>query len=150
MVERSRGYALRIDIRAEPVRIWNCLIDVQKLQRWCSPGARISARQGGSISGSLDRQRDFIAHIDVFDAPRRLRLIHLPSPAVPESDSATVDDIMIEWRAPETVVRVLGSGFSEAPAHGRLLRDHQAGWRLALARLKVYLEKGLDAEGAVT
>lgn len=150
MVERSRGYALRIDIRAEPARIWNCLIDVQKLQRWCSPGARISARQGGSISGSLDRQRDFIAHIDVFDAPRRLRLIHLPSAAVPASDSATVDDIMIEWRAPETLVRVLGSGFSEAPAHARLLRDHQAGWRLALARLKVYLEKGLDAEGAAT
>jgi uncharacterized protein YndB with AHSA1/START domain len=150
MVERSRGYALRIDIRAEPARIWNCLIDVQKLQRWCSPGARISARPGGSLSGSLDRQRDFIAHIDVFDAPRRLRLIHLPSPAVPESDNATVDDIMIEWRAPETVVRVLGSGFSEAQAHSRLLRDHQAGWRLALARLKVYLEKGLDAEGAVT
>jgi uncharacterized protein YndB with AHSA1/START domain len=150
MVERSRGYALRIDIRAEPARVWNCLIDTRKLQRWCSPGARISAHEGGSMSGSLDRQHDFIAHIDVLEAMRRIRLIHLPSAAVPEGNSATIDDVMIEWRAPETVVRVLGSGFSESSAHARQLRDHQVGWRLALARLKVYLEKGLDAEGVVT
>lgn len=150
MAERSKGYALRIDVRAEPQRVWRALTEATHLARWCSPGARVNAKSGGSLSGSLDKQRDFIAHIDVFEPLRRLRLIHLPSPAVPEGESATVDDIMIEWRAPETLVRVLGSGFSDAPGHGRLLREHQAGWRLALARLKVYLEKGLDSEGSAS
>lgn len=148
MPERSRGYALRIDIHAEPARVWRALTDGALLVRWCSPNARISGRAGGSFTASLDRQHEFVAHIDLFDPPRRMRLIHLPSAAVPESDSATVDDLMIEWRPPESVVRVLGSGFSEAPAHSRLLREHQTGWRRSLARLKVYLEKGLDAEGA--
>lgn len=147
MAERSKGYALRIDIRAEPERIWRALTDRVHLARWCSPSARVTAKPGGSLSGSLDKQREFIAHIDLFEPQRRLRLIHLPSPAVPEGESATVDDIMIEWRPPQTLVRVLGSGFSDAPGHGRLLREHQAGWRLALARLKVYLEKSLDTEG---
>jgi uncharacterized protein YndB with AHSA1/START domain len=148
MAERSRGYALRIDINAEPARVWRALTEGALLARWCSANARISARAGGSFTASLDRQHELIAHIDVFDPPRRLRLIHLPSAAVPESESATVDDLMIEWRPPETVLRVLGSGFSEAQAHARQLRDHQAGWRLSLARLKIYLEKGLDSEGA--
>ena len=86
------------------------------------------------------------AHIDVFEPERRLRLIHLPSAAVPQGDSVTIDDIMIEWRNPMTVVRVLGSGFPDAPEHEQALRRHVLGWRQSLARLKVYLEKNLDEQ----
>ncbi len=148
MPERSLGYALRIDIHAEPGRVWRALTDCALLARWCSADARISAHAGGSFTASLDRQHEFAAHIDLFEPPRRMRLIHLPSAGAAPSESATVDDLMIEWRAPQTVVRVLGSGFSAAHADARQLRAHEAGWRQSLARLKVYLEKRLDSEGA--
>ncbi len=146
MAERARGYAQRIDVKVPPERVWRALTDASRLTRWCSPNSRVSARAGGSFTASLDREREMEAHIDVFEPERRLRLIHLPSMAVPQGDSVTIDDIMIEWRNPMTVVRVLGSGFPDGPQHEQALRRHVLGWRQSLARLKVYLEKNLDEQ----
>ena len=50
-------------------------------------------------------------------------------------------------RRMQTLLRVLGSGFPSDPLYEPALRRHNAGWRLSLARLKVYLEKNMD--GAV-
>jgi uncharacterized protein YndB with AHSA1/START domain len=144
MAERSRGYALRVDISSEPERVWKALTTPSSMVRWCSTNARMTARAGGVFSGSLDRVTEFSAHIDVFEPPRRLRLIYLPSPAMPAGDSAVVDDLMLEHRDALTLVRVLGAGFPETPQHEAAMRRHHAGWRHALARLKVFIEKGLD------
>ena len=144
MAARTLGYALRIDVDADPQRVWSALTDDAKLARWLSSNARISAREGGSFRGSVDRETELLAHIDVFAPGRRLRLIHLPSPALPALDSAIVDDLLLEPRAAQTVVRVLGSGFPQGAPYEMPLRRHQAGWRLSLARLKVYLEKNMD------
>ncbi|MCU0760949.1 MAG: SRPBCC domain-containing protein [Steroidobacteraceae bacterium] len=144
MPERTLGYALRIDVEAGPERVWSALTTDAKLARWLSSNARIAAREGGSFRGSVDRETEVLAHIDVFAPARRLRLIHLPSPALPAADSAVVDDLLLEPRGAHTVLRVLGSGFPSAPPYVDAFRRHQAGWRLSLARLKVYLEKNMD------
>jgi uncharacterized protein YndB with AHSA1/START domain len=144
MPERTLGYALRIDVDAAPERVWSALTSDAKLARWLSTNARVAAREGGSFRGSVDRETEILAHIDVFAPARRLRLIHLPSPALPASDTAVVDDLLLEPRGAHTVVRVLGSGFPSVPPHLDAFRRHQAGWRLSLARLKVYLEKNMD------
>ena len=57
-----------------------------------------------------------------------------------------VDDLMLEPRESHTLVRVLGSGFPADRDWEPTLRRHQAGWRLSLARLKVYLEKNMDLD----
>ncbi len=147
MAEKTRGYALRIDVDADAARVWAALTDNARLARWLSNNARVSAREGGSFRASVDRETELLAHIDVFMPARRLRLIHLPSPALPASDSAIVDDLMLEPRGTQTLLRVLGSGFPSDPLYEPALRRHNAGWRLSLARLKVYLEKNMD--GAV-
>jgi uncharacterized protein YndB with AHSA1/START domain len=144
MAGRTLSYALRIDVDADPGRVWAALTEDAKLARWLSSNARVAAREGGAFRGSVDRETEMLAHIDVFMPGRRLRLIHLPSPALPPADSAVVDDLMIEPRAPGTLLRVLGSGFPAEPPWDRLFQRHQAGWRLSLARLKVYLEKNMD------
>jgi uncharacterized protein YndB with AHSA1/START domain len=151
MAEKTRGYALRIDVDADAGRVWAALTDNARLARWLSSNAKITAREGGSFRASVDREAELLAHIDVFLPGRRLRLIHLPSPALPALESAIVDDLMLESRGTTTLVRVLGSGFPADPAHEPALRRHHAGWRLSLARLKVYLEKNMDGgvpEGA--
>lgn len=145
MAERTRGYALRIEVDADAERVWAALTDTARLARWLSSNARMAAREGGSFRGSLDRQAELLAHIDVFMPLRRLRLIHLASPALPAGDSAIVDDLMLEPRGAHTLVRVLGSGFPADPAYEPALRRHHTGWRLSLARLKVYLEKNMDS-----
>ncbi|MFO1426814.1 MAG: SRPBCC domain-containing protein [Steroidobacteraceae bacterium] len=144
MAERTRGYALRVDIDAEAPRVWQVLIERRCMERWCAPDARLTPRAGGSFSVSFERNLESQAHIDVFDAGRRIRLIYLPTPAMPAGESAVVDDIILEARPPQTVVRILGSGFDAGPAHEAAARRHQLGWRAALARLKVYIEKNLD------
>ena len=151
MAEKTRGYALRIDVDADAQRVWAALTDDARLARWLSSNARIAAREGGSFRASVDRETEMLAHIDVFLPARRLRLIHLPSPALPAMESAIVDDLMLEPRGANTLVRVLGSGFPAEPAFESAMRRHHAGWRLSLARLKVYLEKNMDGsvpEGA--
>ncbi len=144
MAEKTRGYALRIDIEADAGRVWAALTDNTRLARWLSSNARVTAREGGSFRASVDRQAELLAHIDVFLPGRRLRLIHLPSPALPALESAVVDDLMLETRGTATLLRVLGSGFPAAPEFEPAMRRHHAGWRLSLARLKVYLEKNMD------
>lgn len=146
MAGKTRGYALRIDVGADAQRVWSALTDNARLARWLSSNAKVSAREGGSFRASIDRETEMLAHIDVFLPLRRLRLIHLPSPAIPACDSAVVDDLMLETLGATTLVRVLGSGFPAEPAYEAPLRRHQAGWRLSLARLKVYLEKNMDGD----
>ena len=63
-----------------------------------------------------------LAHIDVFLPGRRLRLIHLPSPALPAGDSAIVDDLMLEPRAA-----------SDAAARARLRLPGRAALRAGAA-----------------
>lgn len=144
MADGPRGYAIRIDIQADGRRVWRGFNESPHLARWCSDGAATSARAGGSFRAALDRHREMLAHIDIFEPPRRIRLIHLPAAGAESSDSARVDDILFEARTTETIVRVLGSGFLANPHDDALLRQYRAGWRLALARMKVYLEKHLD------
>jgi uncharacterized protein YndB with AHSA1/START domain len=145
MAEATRGYALRIDIEADAGRVWAALTDNARLVRWLSANAKVAAREGGSLRASVDRETEMLAHIDVFLPGRRLRLIHLPSAALPAPpDSTIVDDLMLEPRGKSTLVRVLGSGFPSGPVFESAMRRHHAGWRLSLARLKVYLEKNMD------
>ena len=149
MAERTLGYALRIDVEADPGRVWSALTVDTKLARWLSSNARIAPREGGSFRGSVDRETELLAHIDVFAPGRRLRLIHLPPPNQPPMESAIVDDLLLEPRDGLTVIRVLGSGFPRVAPFDRMAQRQQVGWRLSLARLKVYLEKNMDG-GATT
>ena len=142
MVDRTRGYAHRIDILAEPQRVWQALTDSAALVRWCAPNAEIRARPGGLFRVSIDRAIELEAHIDVFDPCRRLRLIYLPSPSLPPADSVPVDDFILEARRRGTVVRLLGSGIPADESWNVLYLRLRIAWERALARLKIYVEQG--------
>jgi hypothetical protein len=128
MAEKTRGYALRIDVDADAGRVWTALTDNARLARWMSSNAKVSPREGGSFRASIDRETE------------------MPSPAMPAGEAAVVDDLMLEPRGTSTLLRVLGSGFPAEPAWEPALRRQQSGWRLSLARLKVYLEKNMDGD----
>src|SRR5690348_4258312 len=96
MSERVRGYAHRVDIEGDVNAVWRAFTESEHLVRWCAPGAQIRAKAGGLFRASVDRVTELDAHIDVFDPGRRLRLIYLPSPALPAADSAIVADFIME------------------------------------------------------
>jgi uncharacterized protein YndB with AHSA1/START domain len=144
MAEKTRAYAARVDIEAPLERVWAALTTSAALERWMGAGSKINLQVGGRIAGSLDRKRLFSAHIDVLLAPRRIRMIHLHPEDVPPFEGAVVDDVLVEFRDGQTIVRVLGSGFPRTDEHGAFYMQRQMGWRQSLARLKVYLENRLD------
>jgi uncharacterized protein YndB with AHSA1/START domain len=148
MRERGRGYAHRVDIAAEPSDVWLALTQAEHLARWCSPGAQIRAKQGGLFRASIDRVIELEAHIDVFEPSRRLRLIYLPSPALPPSDDPIVDDFILDAKEPGTIVRLLGSGIPPTEQWNTQFLRLRLGWQQAMTRLKVFTEKQLRSKAS--
>jgi len=140
MAQRLRGYAHRTDIAANAQSVWRALTDSQSLALWCSPDAWIRPKTGGLFRATVDRVTQLEAHIDVFEPARRLRLIYLPSAALPEDETVT-DDFMLASEPRGTIVRLIGSGFVASEAGDVQYRRMRTGWERALARLKVFVEQ---------
>ena len=149
MADKLRGYAHRVDVAAEADKVWLALTQVDNLRRWCSPAADIKAKPGGLFRASVDRVIELEAHIDVYEPGRRLRLIYLPSPALPPSDSPIIDDFILDATPPDTIVRLLGSGIPGTPEWEAQYRRLRMGWQAAMTRLKVFVERQMSA-GAPT
>lgn len=142
MADRTRGYAHRVDIAADSDRVWSALTEPVHLTRWCAPDAYIRPQAGGSFRASVDRVTELEAHIDVFDRGRRMRLIFLPSEALPAADTAIVTDFILEAQPNgTTILRVLGSGVPGNPEWDTRFMRLRAAWERAMARLKVFVEK---------
>jgi uncharacterized protein YndB with AHSA1/START domain len=141
VAERTRGYAHRIDIAAPVGLVWRGLVDPELLSSWCAPGARISAREGGSYNVRVAAQLEREAHIDVFDPERRLRLIYLPPRGLPETEAVMVDDFILSVEGDSVVLRLMGSGFPEDEGWDAYYARVRASWGTALARLKVLCEQ---------
>ncbi len=148
MSDRERGYAHRVDIRVDVQQVWRALTETEQLTRWCSPAADISARKGGLFRASVDRVTEFEAHIDVFEPGRRLRLIYLPSPALPRAQTVMVDDFILEPVPGGTIVRLLGSGVPATLEWDTQYRRLRTSWQQAIVRLKVLLERGAGPEAS--
>ncbi|HEU4623568.1 MAG TPA: SRPBCC domain-containing protein [Steroidobacteraceae bacterium] len=144
MAERVRGYAHRVDIESDVDSVWRAFTEVEHLSRWCSPGAQIRARAGGLFRASVDRVTELDAHIDVFEPGRRLRLIYLPAPSLPATDSAIVADFIMEGTPGGSIVRVLGSGVPDGAEWDLPYKRMRVGWERAMARLKVYVETQMN------
>ncbi len=149
MAPQTRGYAHRVDIRAEIAEVWQALIEPARLARWCAPQAHVDARVGGSFSFRIDADLTREAHIDIYQPPRRLRLIYMPLPGLPSDDTVIVDDFLLhsEIAAPGkggalTILRLLGSGIPEGEAWNPMYPRLRSGWERALLRLKASLEPG--------
>ncbi|HXR20145.1 MAG TPA: SRPBCC domain-containing protein [Steroidobacteraceae bacterium] len=153
MAAETRGYAQRVDIRADIEVVWNALIEPATLAIWYAPGARVDAREGGLYSARHGENLQREAHIDVFLPPRRLRLIYMPFPDLPDEGAVVVEDFLLD-RDPAaarahnisavTVLRLMGSGVPESDAWTATYVALRRGWERALLRLKVLLERAPD------
>lgn len=143
MAERTRGYAHRVDVAAPLELVWRGLVDPAMIAKWCAAGAQVSAREGGSytlrLNGERDLERD--AHIDVFDPTRRLRLIYMPPPDLPDMETVMVDDFILAAEPGSVALRLMGSGFPPDEDYDAYYVRVRAAWGLTLARLKVLCEQ---------
>jgi uncharacterized protein YndB with AHSA1/START domain len=137
----TRGYAHLVEIEVPVARVWRALTDPGLIRIWSGQEAEIDPRQGGAYRiGKRATSRE--AHIDIFEVNRRLRLIYLNAADSPPSDSAAVDDFILDMRKGEckTSLRLLGSGIPDAAAWDQAYTRVRMGWERFLARIKVTLE----------
>ncbi len=138
----TRGYAHLVEINLPVSRVWRALTDPALMRVWSGQEAEIDARKGGLYRIGRRHAGGREAHIDIFDVDRRLRLIYLNGPDEPPSDSAVVDDFLLDMRKGErtTSLRVLGSGVPEAATWDKSYVRMRITWERFLARIKATLE----------
>jgi uncharacterized protein YndB with AHSA1/START domain len=138
----TRGYAHLVEIDVPVSRVWRALTDPAWIRAWSGLEAEIDARTGGLYRIGKRNAGGREAHIDIFDVDRRLRLIYLNGPNEPPSDSAVVDDFLLDMRKGErrTSLRVLGSGVPEAAIWDKSYVRMRMGWERFLSRIKATLE----------
>jgi uncharacterized protein YndB with AHSA1/START domain len=138
----TRGYAHLIEVDVPVARVWRALTDPALVRIWSGQEAEIDAREGGLYRVGKRNAGGREAHIDIFEVNRRLRLIYLNGPDLPPSDSAVVDDFLLDVRKGEgtTSLRLLGSGVPEASSWDQTYVRLRMGWERFMARIKVTLE----------
>lgn len=137
----TRGYAHLVELQVPAARVWRALTDPRLVRVWSGHEAEIDAREGGLYRIGTRQAGAREAHIDVFDQNRRLRLIYLSNADFPPSDTAVVDDFLLDVRKGEsTSLRLLGSGIPESAAWDQPYIRIRTGWERFLARIKVTLE----------
>jgi uncharacterized protein YndB with AHSA1/START domain len=141
-----RSFAYRIDLAVPVERVWRAFTDSRVLARWCAEGATITPREKGRLHVIFGGDVELDAHIDVLVTPQRMRLILLPTRGMPTADAVIVEDFLFERGKAGTTLRLLSSGVPSSPAWVTYYLNKRRYWELALTRLKVFLEKGLDQD----
>jgi uncharacterized protein YndB with AHSA1/START domain len=138
----TRGYAHLVEVNVPVGRVWRALTEPALVRIWSGQEAEIDAREGGLYRIGKRRAGGREAHIDIFDVNRRLRLIYMNGPDMPHSDSAVVDDFLLDVRKGEgtTSLRLLGSGVPESTSWDAMYVQMRMGWERLMARIKVTLE----------
>jgi uncharacterized protein YndB with AHSA1/START domain len=139
-----RSFAYRIDIDVPVERVWRAFTDTRVLSRWAAAGATITPREKGRMHVLFGEGVELDAHIDVLMTPQRIRLILLPTPGMPSDDAVIVEDFLFERGKAATTLRMLSSGVPSSQGWVTYYLNKRRYWELALTRLKVFLEKGLD------
>jgi uncharacterized protein YndB with AHSA1/START domain len=138
----TRGYAHLVEVDVPVARVWRALTDPGLIRIWSGQEAEIDPRVGGMYRLGKRNAGGREAHIDIFEVNRRLRLIYLNDRNSPPSDSAVVDDFILDVRKGKGTasLRLLGSGVPDAPAWDKHYIKLRMGWERFLARIKVTLE----------
>ena len=138
----TRGYAHLVELQVPAARVWRALTDPRLVRIWSGKEASIDARQNGLFRFGSPGGSCREAQVDVIEKHRRLRLIYLPDRHLPASDTALVDDLLLDVNRGRGLValRVLGSGIPETRDWDRAYLRLRVTWERNLARLKATLE----------
>jgi uncharacterized protein YndB with AHSA1/START domain len=138
----TRGYAHLVEVDVPAARVWRVLTEPGLIRIWSGQEAEVDARQGGLYRIGKRNTGAREAHIDIFDVNRRLRLIYMSSKGWPASDSAAVDDFILDPRKGDgkTSLRLLGSGIPDSSDWDAPYARIRMGWERFMARIKVTLE----------
>lgn len=140
MTLKTRGFAHRVDVTVAPDKVWAAMCGPALMPLWVGSDARIRPQKGGHWSATIAPGLQREAVIDLFEPPRRLRLIYLSPPHLPVFDGVVVDDFLLEADGSGTIVRLLCSGMPDLGEWTSYYSKVRMLSERSLARLKVLCE----------
>ena len=143
MRRQTRGYLQGFETPADTATVWRALTEPAALKLWYATEAQVEPQLGGrfSVTTRLFGRRE--ATIERFDTGMRLSLMYQPNPDWPPlSDTALIEDFLIDERQGLRLLRVIGSGVPADEAWTPLLKRLRTGWALAFAQLQLRLRGG--------
>jgi uncharacterized protein YndB with AHSA1/START domain len=141
---RTRGYAHHVDIEVPVALVWEALTHVPTIVRWYADRAIVEPRVGGRYFVERKDRGARDAQIDVFEPNRRLRLVYLKSPGSPPSDTALVDDFLLDTKGGASVLRILGSGIPDTKEWDPIYARLRLGWPILFRQLRLMLTEGRE------
>ncbi len=139
MTSRSlRGYAAFAEMPLPAERLWPWLVDPVLLLRWFAQSVELETREGGRFTARFADGALLTARVVCCEPARRLSLAFGPVPGWP-GPACLTEDWIIDARPGRVILRVLGEGVPVDPAWATWLRRRQAGWKVALSRLRAQL-----------
>jgi uncharacterized protein YndB with AHSA1/START domain len=133
-VSDTRSHDHELEIAAPIEDVWRALTDEEELTRWYVLDAKVEPREGGSYWISWGEGMEGSGRVEVWDPPRRLRLVG-------SSDEAVVEEYMLETRGGKTVLRLVHSGIPNTTDWDAFYDGTKDGWPPFLAALRHYLER---------
>lgn len=149
MPEPGRTVTMELDLEATLEDAWKALTDARELTRWFPLTALVEGRQGGAMVWDWGERFHWASRIDVWEPPRRLRLIQeMERPrdveGNPVADGTIASSLMamdftLETQQGKTRLRLVHSGFGEGAAWDDELDGVRNGWAFELRSLAHYL-----------
>ncbi len=137
---RTRGHVHLIDINAPVKDVWHALVDEKWLTRWYSDTAEIDARENGYYRLGFEKEGDGEARIDVFDKPKRLRLIYLSLGSLPSDATLICDFLLDDNDESKTTVHLFQTGIPRLKIWDEYFRVARVMWDRRLVKLRKILE----------
>jgi uncharacterized protein YndB with AHSA1/START domain len=149
MTDEERQVVKEVGLRAEAEQVWRALTDANELTRWFPLAADVEPRVGGRVSWRWGRDFEWTTRVDLWEAPRRLRLVQeadrpldvegqMTDDSVAERRTIVLDFQLSSGRG-ETRLRLVHSGFGAGAAWDDEIEGVRNGWDFELANLAHYL-----------
>lgn len=135
-----------IEIDAPVERVWRALTEARELERWFPLEAEVEPGPEGRIWMSWGNELGAWSPVEVWEAPRHLRVVWASSGDEP----VQITDYHLEGEDGRTRLRVVTSGFPADASWDDMVEGTRLGWVFELHQLRHYLERhdGEDRKAA--
>ncbi len=136
---KTRTHETVMEMPASVERVWKAITEASEVAGWYAPEARIDGRVGGEYWVSWGGGMDAAATIEVFDAPHHLRVIYQRDPTGGAEPVRMAIDYTIDSKGSGAVLRLVHSGFLDAPGWEGEFDGTREGWAIMLRILQYTL-----------
>jgi uncharacterized protein YndB with AHSA1/START domain len=142
MKRNHHGRVIETSIRLKttPMKAWQAWADPQQIANWFVDRAEGKAEAGATMKWFFEAF-NYALDVPVVEAEPGRTFVTGGGPRPGGDGLPYLMEITIEKDGADTVMNLVNSGFSTAPAKDRSFKDTESGWQCALMTMKVWLER---------